>query len=83
MKLNNNSSKDYYELRLQNLNTYRYEKLGCVLTIRLESTSSKTSYLPKNEVSLPKLLLKLDSLETSIMLAGSVQLYDLSLKQLL
>lgn len=65
MKLNNNTSKDYYEMRLQNLNTHRYEKLGCVLTIHLESTSSKTSYLPRNAVSLAKLLLKLDSLETS------------------
>lgn len=66
MKLNNNNSKDYYEMRLQNLNTYGYEKLGCVLTIHLESTSNKTSYLPENEGFLAKLPLKVDSLETSL-----------------
>lgn len=52
-------------MRLQNLNIYGYEKLSCVLTFHLESTSSNTSYLHENEVSLAKLPLKLDALETS------------------
>lgn len=53
-------------MRLQNLNTYGYEKLGCVLTIHLESILNKTSYLPENELFLAKLPLKVDSLETSL-----------------